>query len=70
MDMVNRLFSPVVNSNATVPTFEYHPYKQDQLQVRSRRHSRKYYADDVTLSLSVMHYEKFYFCFHYRFALK
>ncbi|CAB3989452.1 insulin-degrading enzyme isoform X1 [Paramuricea clavata] len=34
MDMVNNLFSPVINCNATVPSFEYHPYKQDQLQVR------------------------------------
>ena len=33
MDMVSRLLSPVINCNVTVPTFEYHPYKQDQLQV-------------------------------------
>ena len=33
MDLVGRLFNPVINCNVNIPTFEYHPYKEDQLQV-------------------------------------
>ncbi|XP_028391087.1 insulin-degrading enzyme-like [Dendronephthya gigantea] len=34
MDLVFRLFNPVINCNVNIPIFEYHPYKKDQLQVR------------------------------------